>query len=68
MSEPQLQFHFRGSESRAGAEELAQFLGNELPEWQQRVEEPALSGEPHKADPLTIIALILSVPPAIQST
>jgi len=68
MSEPQLQFHFRGSDSREAAEELAQFLRNELPDWQQRVEEPVVSGERHKVDPFTIIALILSVPPAIQST
>lgn len=67
MSEPQLQFHFRDSDSRGAADELAQFLANELPDWQPRVEEQVLSGEARKTDPLTIIALILSIPPAIQS-
>jgi len=68
MSEPQLQFHFRDSEFRGAADELAQFLANELPDWQPRVEEQVLSGEARKADPIAIIALVLSIPPAIQST
>ena len=42
MSEPQLQFHFRDSDSRDAADELAQFLANELPDWQPRVEEQVL--------------------------
>jgi hypothetical protein len=45
MSEPQLQFHFRDSDARAAADELAQFLANELPDWQPHVEEQVLSGE-----------------------
>jgi hypothetical protein len=68
MSEPQLQFHFRDSDSRGAADELAQFLANELPDWQPRVEEQVLSGEARRdTDPVAIIALILSIPPAIQS-
>jgi hypothetical protein len=68
MSEPQLQFHFRDSDSRGAADELAQFLANELPDWQPRVEEQVLSAEGRKADPIAIIALVLSIPPAIQSS
>jgi hypothetical protein len=61
---PNPNFHFRDSHSRGAAGELAQFLANELPDWQPRVEEQVLSGEARKADPLTIIALVLSIPPA----
>jgi hypothetical protein len=68
MSESPLQFHFRGSESRDAANELAQFLGKELPDWPSQVVEQTPSGEAQRADPLTIIALILSVPPAIESS
>jgi hypothetical protein len=67
MSEPTLQFHFTDSESRGAADELAQFLAKELPDWQPRVEKQVVSGEARKADPVAIIALILAIPPAIQS-
>jgi hypothetical protein len=71
MSEPQLQFHFKGSESRDAANELAQLLRDELPDWQSQLAEKAPSTEVERVDPLTVIAvmsLILSVPPAIQSS
>ena len=71
MSEPQLQFHFKGSECRDAANELAQLLRDELPDWQSQLAEKAPSTEVERVDPLTVIAvmsLILSVPPAIQSS
>jgi hypothetical protein len=68
MSKQQLQFLFRDSEARGAADELAQLLATELPDWQPRVAEHVLSDEARKADPIAIIALVLSIPPTIQST
>jgi hypothetical protein len=68
MSGPQLQFLFSGLECRDAAEDLVKFLANELPDWQSHLAQQASSAEVERSDPLTIIALILSVPPAIQSS
>ena len=46
-------------------------LRDELPDWQSQLAEKAPSTEVERVDPLTVIAvvsLILSVPPAIQSS
>lgn len=72
MTDARLEFHFEGPDAQSQAQELAGLLERELPDWPaelvERPASPTAETAMRSVELIKVLALILSIPGAINST